>query len=537
MTHTLITALQNPALYDHPVTALTLVETHISWVILTGPFAYKIKKPVNLGFLDFSTLPLRQQYCEAELRLNKRLAPEYYLSVVAITGTASAPRWQGEGPAIEYAVKMRQFPQAMELDRIAKSGQLRRVHLEQLAADVADFHATLPKAEASMTYGDPDAVWQPIAENFQQLQPCCQSVTSREQLASLHDWCVASHAELLALLQQRKSTGCIRECHGDMHLANMFLAQERVVVFDCIEFNPALRWIDVISEIAFLTMDLRDRRHPELARCFLDRYLQHSGDYAGLALLNYYQVYRAMVRAKVACIRLQQADLNATESKQLAVETQDYLALGEHFTRTTTPTLFITHGLSGSGKTFFTDALIAAFDVVRVRSDVERKRLVGLSATAKTDSGVDSGLYAAEMGARTYAQLASAANDILHSGYHALVDATFLQQAQRAQFAQLAHELNVPMVILHFTATPETLQRRIQSRQRNACDASEADLPVLQRQRERVEPLTTAEQVNTIEIDTETTNASEKLLATVQQAIYAMADYKEMDHIRPYIIR
>jgi len=515
----LITALQNPALYDHPVVNIKLVETHISWVILTGPFAYKIKKPVNLGFLDFSTLALRQQYCEAELRLNRRLAPEFYLAVVAITGTPTAPRWQGEGPAIEYAVKMRQFPLEMELDHIAKTGQLTRVHIEQLAADVAEFHANIPRADDSMVYGDPDTVWHPVAENFQQLEYCCQSAAVHAQLERLRGWCVASHAEVRSLVQARKRSGFVRECHGDMHLANMFLWQGRVIVFDCIEFNPALRWIDVISEIAFLTMDLRDRGHAELARCFLDQYMRHTGDYAGLTLLHYYEVYRALVRAKVACIRLQQSELAPAQRDQQHGVMQEYLALADTFTHTIRPTLFITYGVSGSGKTYFTNAVIAAFDAVRVRSDVERKRLAGLTATAKSSSGLESGLYALDMGVRTYAQLAAAARSILRAGLHALVDATFLQQAQRLEFAQLAREMGVPLWILAFSASPRTLQRRIESRQASGADASEADLTVLRRQFERVEPLTAAEQAYTIVIDTEAADATEKLLAAVTSAL------------------
>ncbi len=515
----LIAALQNPALYDHPVTALKLVETHISWVILTGPFAYKIKKPVNLGFLDFSTLTLRQQYCEAELRLNQRLAPEFYLAVVPITGTPAAPHWQGSGPVIEYAVKMRQFPTDMELDRIAKHGLLTRQHIERLATDIGQFHAAIPQAEAAMTYGTPEMVWQPIAENFVQLQPCGQSVVLKTQLEQLYGWYVASHAELLPLLQQRKTAGFIRECHGDMHLANMFLWQDRVLVFDCLEFNPGLRWIDVISEIAFLTMDLRDRGHADLARCFLNEYWQHTGDYAGIALLNYYQVYRAMVRAKVACIRVQQADLVQAEQQQQLVMLRGYLDLAQQFIRRHNPVLFVAFGMSGSGKTFGGNVLIEAIDAIRIRSDVERKRLAGLGASAKSASGLNSGLYTADMSRETYARLADAARAVLQAGYHAIIDATFLLHAQREVFAQLARDLKVRLVILHFTASRQTLQHRIQSRQSQGTDASEADVSVLQQQFDRIEPLTTAEQACTMVIDTEASDATAQLLAAVQQII------------------
>lgn len=309
----LISSLLSAEIYPHPVNQLRLIETHISWVILTGPYAYKIKKPVNLGFLDFSSLEQRKLYCEEELRLNKRTAPSIYLGVVPITGSTTQPQLDGKGEAIEYAVKMRQFPQDAQLDHLLEQGGLKAAHMDAFARLVADFHQQVAVAGADDNYGEPDQVMQPVEENFEQIGQ--HQLTSQQQqlLDELHAWSTTEYQRLETQLAQRKQQGFIRECHGDMHLRNLAWIDEQAVAFDGIEFNANLRWIDVISEVAFLVMDLQDRNQPELAQRFLNAYLEITGDYAGLSLLPFYLVYRALVRAKVAAIRAGQQDIEDAE--------------------------------------------------------------------------------------------------------------------------------------------------------------------------------------------------------------------------------
>lgn len=516
---TLIRALQDSRLFDHPVMSFTVVETHISWVLLTGERAYKIKKPVDLGFLDFSTLAKRKHYCEEELRLNRRLAPQFYLEVVPICGSAATPQLRGDGEVIEYAVMMQQFPGEAQLERVAAAGRLLPRHIDNLAETVADFHARVDVASAELRYGEPLRVLQPVLENFDYLDACCTNLDDKDALAGLQYWCTTSHTRLTPLLQQRKAEGFVRECHGDMHLANMFLWQDKVMLYDCIEFNPELRWIDVISEIAFLTMDLRDRDHVALARRFLNRYLQHTGDYAGLALLDFYQVYRAMVRAKVACIRLHQSHLNEQQRRQAQQDTLQYLQLARQFTRPTSPALLITHGLSGSGKTFLTQALLEAMDVIRVRADIERKRLFGYAALASTGSAPNQGLYTPAASEQTYARLAGLARVVIDAGYTAIVDAAFLSRSRRDAFHQLALELKVPFLILNFQASEPTLRERIMARTAAGHDASEADLQVLAQQLQTREPLGEDELPYCINIDSETEGIGARIAAGVTRAL------------------
>lgn len=500
----LIRALHDPVAYDHPVAAVRLVETHISWVLLTGDYAYKIKKPVNFGFLDFSTLARRRDCCVEELRLNRRFAPELYLGVVAIGGTPAAPRIvdAGADDAIEYAVKMREFPQQLQLDRVLARGELTRAHIATLAADLAAFHRAPAAAPDDSPYGTPEAVWQPMRQNFAQLRPQLDGRDERAQLDELERWSETRYRELHALLAQRRRDGCIRECHGDAHLGNIVLLADRPRLFDCIEFNPQLRWIDVISEIAFLTMDLHDRGRDELAHRALNDYVEASGDYAGLPLLRFYQVYRALVRAKVASLRLGQPGLADAERDATRAHAAAYLRLALRFTRPGPTPLMITHGLSGSGKTTLTDDVLESQGALRLRSDVERKRLHGLAPETRSGSAVGGGLYTAEASVRTYERLATLADTVLGAGLPVIVDAAFLKRAQREPFRRLAARRGVPFVIFDCSAPAEQLRARITARAAAARDASEATVAVLEQQLCQCEPLAADEAAHILTIRT-----------------------------------
>lgn len=483
----LIEALRRPETYPHAVQDIEVVQTHISTVLLTGEYAYKIKKPVDLGFLDFSTLEARRRYCEEELRLNRRLAPRIYLEVLGFTGRPEAPRIGGPGEPFEYAVKMRQFPQRQLLDRVLARGELKAEVMDEVARRTARFHAEAAAAGRDTPFGTPEAVLAPMTQNFEQLRPLLRDPARLEQLGRIEAWTLARHAELRPLLAARKQAGCIRECHGDMHLGNIALLEEGVTIFDGIEFNDYFRWIDVLSELAFLTMDLDDRGAHALSHRVLNAYLAESGDYAGLRLLRFYQVYRAMVRAKVASIRLAQG-LEGAERARVLAAYQGYADLAERYTRRPRPAVLITHGVSGSGKSTAALALVEALGAIQVRSDVERKRLFGLAAGARSRSTLGAGLYTAEATQRTYARLLELAEDIVTAGFAVIVDATFLTRAQREPFATLAARLGVPFGILACSAEPAELRRRVERRLADGADPSEASLEVLEAQLRCVEP-------------------------------------------------
>ncbi len=488
----LIRNLGDAACYDHAVGPVQHLETHISHVLLSGKYAYKIKKPLDLGFLDFSTLDKRRHVCEEEVRLNRRLAPAYYLGVVPVTGSSAVPRVNGSGEAIEYAVMMRQFPPDATLDRLDVQGRLTATHVEAIATTIARFHLQdCARAGTDSPWGDPQQVWQPVAQNFLQIEPRLTTDADRQALDALQHWSKSEHARLTPLLAARKRDGYIRECHGDLHLGNLAWVDDHLLVFDCLEFNPVLRWIDIQSEVAFCYMDLLQRGHPKWAWLFLNIWLEKTGDHGGLALLRYYAVYRALVRVKVAVLRAGQTTGAAHEA--VLAEARAILDLATTLTRPLPLRLDITHGLSGSGKTTVTQTLMQQPGAIRLRSDVERKRLAGLDALARSGSGVGEQLYAADATRRTYSHLARLAGEVLDAGWPVIVDATFIGRWQRDLLRELAQSRGVAFHILDFQVPEATLRERILRRSRAGSDASEADLDVLLHQLDSEDPLAAEE--------------------------------------------
>jgi len=483
--------LTDHACYDHAVDNIQLVETHISWVLLTGAYAYKIKKPIDLGFLNFSNLTLRQEACTDEIRLNRRLAADYYLDVVTITGNYDSPRFNSakvvdQRKLIDYAVKMRQFPLDATLDRLEERDNLSTVQIDKLATRLAKFHLHECKtASRDNTWGDPDSIAQPVMENFRLLADRCPDPDTIHRLNAIQSWSTAEHMRLTPLMYKRKREGMVRECHGDLHLGNLAWVNEQIVIFDCIEFNAALRWIDVISEVAFCFMDLLHRQHGDLAMHFLNVWLEITGDYAGVALLRYYAVYRAMVRTKVAALRAEQSG----DSVALQSEVDTCLLLAEQLTQEIPTQLWITHGFSGSGKTTLSQSVSQDYGMIRLRSDIERKRLAGLDAMTQSGNKVGQELYTKEANQRTYEHLLHLAEELLNTGWPVIVDAAFLERWKRDLFRAAAKRRRVPFRILYAEAAYATLRKRITIRVAKGNDASEANIRVLQHQFETVQPL------------------------------------------------
>ena len=486
----LIAALLQPGRYPHPVTTVEHLQTHISHVLLAGDYAYKIKKPLNLGFLDFTSLARRKYYCEEELRLNRRLAPDIYLDCLPISGDPANPVLGGAGAVIEYAVRMRRFPQEALLDRVLAAGRLESRHLDALARRLAAFHRAIPVADPAAPFGEPDQVRQPMLDDFTCARPLLADPADREVLAAVERWTLKTSERLWPRLAERKAGGWIRECHGDLHLGNMVLTDAgQVVIFDCIEFNDDLRWIDVASDLAFLIMDLRFRDAGPFAQRVLNTYLEYSGDFAGAALLSCYQVYRAMVRAKINAIQASQDDIAAPTRESARALCRAYLRLALALTREPTPFLLITHGVSGSGKSRRTGQLLEEFPgAIRIRSDVERKRLFGLGPLDDSVSTLGGGLYTPEASARTYQLLYDLADGLLAAGCPVLVDATFLKRAHRQPFRELASRHGAPFILLDCVADPDTLRARVAARRAQGDDVAEADVAVLERQLQNDEP-------------------------------------------------
>ena len=505
--------LLQPRAYPHPADEVELVTTHISWVLLAGDYAYKIKRPVRYSFIDLTSPERRRFLCEEELRLNRRFAPELYLDVCTVVLAEGAARMKvpnsasaadagcGAEVILEYAVRMRRFARAEELDRLLDSLRIEPRELETFGRGLAQIHARLPAASVTSSWGRAEEIQAQFLRNLLECADAAGVFGLSAEILALRSALQARSEACSPWLAERRRNGKIRECHGDLHSRNIVRVGDRLVAFDCLEYEPAWRWIDTADEMAFLTSDLKARGRPLHAHAFRGGYLAESGDYQACRGLGLYEAHRALVRAKVAAV-------SAAQSGQPAA--RDALR-GEHLRLVTfagdalapkAPRLLLMSGLSGSGKTWLARQLAERLSAVHIRSDVERKRRAGLGELARSNSRLSEDLYSPEATAALYADLAQAAEDVLDGGIPAIVDATFLERAQRVRFAELAARWGMPIELILCEAPQPVLRTRILERSQAGRDPSEADLGVLAWQSARAEPPTADEGIHVIRVDT-----------------------------------
>ena len=473
-------SLLDPRTYPHPCDRIELIETHISWVLLTGAHAYKVKKPVRFSFIDFSTLALREQFCREELRCNRPFAPTLYEGVVRISRRPGGGlEIGGSGEVVDWAVQMRQFDTQAQLDRMLERGELQISMLRDFGAELAIRQRALPRLEGRAEEVDARML-APMEDNFTEIAHTRLHDDHAQLLSSTLEMARRSAEQLRGLMQRRLLEGAVRECHGDLHLSNLALIDSTVTAFDCLEFNANLRWIDTMSDVAFLFMDCHVRGRTDLAYGFLDGYLDESGDYEGARLLGYFCAYRSMVRAKVAALRHVQSAEDAEARRFLT-----HLHWAHDWLARPAGGLVLMCGLSGSGKSYLAERLVVALPALRLRSDVARKARAGLASAERSGSPIDEGLYSAENTEQIYAWLEDSAVALSQMGERVILDATYLERTHRARLIDRAAELGVPVRVLYCQAPDEVLRARITQRKAQGSDASEADLTVLDRQLQR----------------------------------------------------
>ncbi|SFG93677.1 AAA family ATPase [Neptunomonas qingdaonensis] len=505
----LITALTSPTFYPHPVEApIRVIETHISWLLLTGDYAYKIKKPVDFGFLNFTTLKQRRYYCEEELRLNQRLAPDIYDTLIAIVGSPENPQLieasqltdaKSDIKPFEYAVRMHQFDPELRLDLILDRQRFEPAWIDMLAEQIAHFHTRTPRVAQNSPWGETDTIWDAVSDNYQHVSEHELNASDWQQLQFLSQRTAQEFRKLTSTIKRRKMEGYTRECHGDLHLGNIALYHGQLRLFDCIEFNLQFRWIDTICDLAFLLMDLEVKGQYRWANRCLNRYLELTGDYEGLTLLNFYKSYRSMVRAKVAM--LGEHPDKATFRR--------YLQLTRTYARKEKPSLFLMHGVSGSGKSYLCNQLVERLDCIKIRSDVERKRLY----RELCRRGERLSLYGQEMNARTFQHLLNLSKELLKSGYSVIVDATFIRKRTRQSYIDLANSLDIPLRIISCYCDTKLIEARLARRSQEGGDASDADVSVMQEQLKHQQLLTDAELTHTLLVDTDSDDAINVLVS------------------------
>jgi aminoglycoside phosphotransferase family enzyme/predicted kinase len=497
-----------------------LIETHVSWLFLTGRHVYKIKRPVCYPFVDLRLVARRKFFCEEELRLSRRFAPELYEDVCTVTVQDGRTRIGGAGEVVEYAVCMQQFADEEVLDRLLASGRIEVRELEEFGRDLARRQSTLPVARFPQEWGSPVMVRRQLLENLSQCVQCFAPLCTQGELHAIGEPLRVMLEALEPLLETRREQGWVRECHGDLHARNVVRHEGRLVAFDCMEFEPAFRWIDVAEEIAFLLMDLHAQRAPLHAHAFLSGFLAQGGDYGACRLLRLYAIHRALVRAKVAALEaagtsdVASRDAAAARHRIYLDEVRRQLVLRR-------PTLLLMCGLSGSGKTWLASRLAPQLGAVHLRSDVERKRLAGLGELEQSGSGIGQGLYSRESGERVMEHLLQCAGDALAGGYTVIVDATLGRRSDRERFRTLAAAHKVDVRLMHCHAPRNVLESRICDRQQAGVDASEADLAVLAWQESHGEAIAPEERLVVIDADTTHGDIVAEIRAVLGQTVLA----------------
>ena len=395
--------LLDPKVYPHHPTSVELVETHISWVFLTGDLVFKVKKPVNLGFLNFGTLDQRRFFCDQEVELNQRLAPNLYLGVVPIVRDGTSLIVDYEGTPIEYAVKMRQLPKARIMTQLLRTGQVTQEQVSHLAATIATFHKDAVSNDEISRGGAMDILKQNIVENVAQTNNAINlGLISRNQFDTIRDYSLDFLDRQAPLFASRKDDGFVRDCHGDLHSGQIFLAND-VYITDCIEFNHRFRYIDVASDIAFLAMDLDYFGRPDLSRHLIDKYLHQTDDQQATILLDFYKCYRAYVRGKVTSFRLDSEHLSDGDKRELNFTARQYFNLAYSYTtRDQQPTLFILSGLAGTGKSTISQETMSRTGAAILSSDAVRKELAGIPASEPRHVGFKTDIYSTKIASETF---------------------------------------------------------------------------------------------------------------------------------------
>lgn len=496
-----------PGLYGRGVKRVRLIQTHTSWVFLTGEYCYKVKKPVNFGFLDYTTLSARRFFCNEEFRLNRQLSPDIYLEVLPITAGRTGLELGGRGRVIDYCIKMRELPQDRIMTEQLKRGGLTFAHVDTIAREVAEFHRNAERGPQVAQYGSSEIVKLNWDENFAQTMEFRGRTITYPQFDTIKREVERFIRDKRHLFRHRREAGYVRKCHGDLHSKNIFILESdgsnrsEVRIFDCIEFNPRFSCSDVAAEVAFMVMDLDYHSRHELANFFVERYVEYANDPGLLRLLDFYLCYRAYVRGKVTSFNLSDPGISASAKREARETARRYFQLSECYARKLAAPAWLCGmvGLPGTGKTYIARRLAARLNAFHLLSDSIRKQLVGIPVGTPVRPGTDQGIYRREVSRKTYAELLRRARMLLTAGQSVIVDATFLYDDARQEVRELARKAGVKLLFVFADCPEKTVAARMRRREHGQ-SLSDADLGVYRRMKARFTPPRTGREL--IRIDT-----------------------------------
>ncbi len=495
----LVKTMLDPRTYPHKPERVEMAQTQMSFVFMAGDYVYKVKKPVNLGYLDYTTLEMRRFFCQKEVELNRRLCPEVYLDVVPITQGKYKISLGGRGEVIEYAVKMRYLPQERMLNVLLTSGEVSPEMLVSVAQKLAPFHEKAETSAAISAFGSLEAIRVNTEENFTQTEKNIGNTISQKTYRRIQDYTNGFVGENASLLRKRIARGRIRDCHGDLHAAHICFA-DGICIYDCIEFNDRFRYCDVASEVAFLAMDLDHYGRADLSRAFVNAYIDVRRDKGLKELLNFYKCYRAYVRGKVEGFKLDDPYISQAEKEKARTLSGSYFDLAASYTRSK-PLLLITVGLVGTGKSVLSQALAKRLGLVVSTSDIVRKELAGIRPKEHRFEEFDSGIYATEFSRLTYDKMFSIARDVLSEGGSVILDASFIKAEERLKAKALAQETGADFFILECTLDEESVRKRLEERLKKG-SVSDGRWEVYESQKKVFEPVVEVPPQNHVIIDT-----------------------------------
>ncbi len=494
----MVQALLKPEAYPVPMGEIKLVQTQMSFVFIGGEYVYKIKKPVNLGYLDYTTPGQRLFFCRKELELNRRLCPDTYLKVVSVNRCGDRYAVNGEGDIVEWAVMMRRLPMDRMMDRLLAQDGVTEEMVVRLAAKLADFHRRAGTGGEIDGFGSLGAITRNTEENFSQTEKYIGRAISKKLYDRISGYTRSFLAGNVPLFHKRVEEGRIRDCHGDLHAAHVCFA-DGICVFDCIEFNDRFRYGDTASEVAFLAMDIDRQGRADLSAAFVDAYINASGDAGLRELLFFYKCYRAYVRGKVSCFKLDDPYVGEAERRKALEDAAAYFELAYSYTLPG-PALFITVGLVGCGKSTLAGALAGRLGLAVISSDVTRKRLADVPPTEHHFDEFNSGIYSSDFTRRTYDAMLQRAGELLSKGVSVVLDASFIKSAERLRAKALAGEKGARFLVLECRLGDDLTRLRLAERLKKG-SVSDGRWEIYLAQKKTFEPVAEITEANRVIID------------------------------------
>lgn len=493
-------AMVEPAFYPHPVDRVELRETHISAVFLAGEWVYKLKKPVDFGFLDFLTLDARRHFCRREVALNQRLTRGIYEEVVSICRDHTGRFVFDHGEPVEYAVKMKRLPDEANLTELLRRRAVTDDDLKALGRHLAEFYSQSDGSPEIDHFGDPEVIAFNMEENFRQVGPFVDEALERDRWDFIRQVSRTFFRNRHMLFKDRVSNRRIRDGHGDLRTEHIYF-YGGIQVIDCIEFNDRFRYGDVVSDLSFLVMDLESLGYPDVSRAVISTYIEHSGDYECYSLLDFYTAYRAIVKLKVALLRT--TEIEAPEERDVLRESAgSYMGQAYRYAlQFSRPTLWVFCGLPASGKSMLAEALAKALSLSLFQSDRIRKEGKD-QALQEEIVPFDQGIYRTAMRQRVYARMLAFAQDELKKGHPAILDATFSRTKWREEARQLAVDLDTNLIFVECFCRLESIRERLKQREQRL-SISDARLQHLNDMVKNFEPLREVPETAHIRLDTD----------------------------------